>query len=445
MNLDTIKGKEDHLYPVEELVPTYDWLAFFMKVADRCVQKYPLKFNLCGYRYTHTDYWRTLVFKALTQQPMKAATDELNTILEDLPSVKTKSKKPFQGSVKRYPRFTPHETQMHEFVNKLPRNLKNKLIEEIFHTLLEVALELNLITLDITVKIDYTNKWYYGLVHSETEDGIIGTNKGPGTKWTRKYAAIMIASGTTKLFAGLFLTKKKQSKVPEFVQIKNHLQEWGFQIREIQGDRELSTYDLIATLEKEDIRYLGSMKRTPSIKLLVDQYLEGKIKAVIPYILKPSVATKYKLGNIPTFLIFKTDPGTRIGDFRKQLTLGVITREQALKYIHVFITTIKAPKNKRRWIRWGMGVVRRFSKRWQIETGFRDMNRILPISHARKHSTKTLMFATQMWNYNIWQIQRALHRRLRRVPKCWRMGPTLNRFAKRIRDQVKLSASVPSS
>jgi len=416
-----------------------------MKIADRCMQKYPLKFSLTGYQYTHTDYWRTLIYKALTQQTMKAATDELNDLLADFPSAKPKTKKLFHGSVKRYSRLTPHETQMHEFVKKLPRRFKTKMIDEFFHTLLEVALELGIITKNIVLKIDYTNKWYYGLVHSETQDGIMGTNEGPGTKWTRKYASLMIASGTTKLFAGLFLCKKAQSRVPEFVRIKNLLQEWGFIIREIQGDREFSNYDLIATLDKEDIRYLGSMKRTPSIKPLVEQFLDGKIKAIIPHLLKASVATKYKLGDISTFLIFKTDPGTRIGDLRKHLKLGIITREQAIRHIHIFITTFKPPKSRRRWTRWGMGLVRRFSKRWQIETGFRDMNRIFPMSHARNPATKTLMFAMQMWNYDIWQIQRSLHRRLRRVPKSYRMGPTLERFTKLIGVQMELSASLQRS
>ena len=146
-----------------------------------------------------------------------------------------------------------------------------------------------------------------------------------------------------------------------------------------------------------DIHFLGSMKRTPSIKPLVELFLDCKIKAVIPHLLKPNVAIKYKLGDIPTFLIFKTDSGTRIGAHRKQLKLGLISREHALKHIHIFIATFQAPKNKRRWIRWGMGLEGRFSKRWQIETGFRDMNRILPTHHARKDSTKILMFAMQMW------------------------------------------------
>jgi hypothetical protein len=445
MTIDLIKGTESHLYPAEELVPNYDWLSLFMKVADRCVQKYPLKFNLSGYQYTHADYWRTLIFKALTQQVMKAATDELNDILADLPSAQPKSRNQFRGSIKRCPRLTPHESQMHLFVKKLPRKFKDHLIEEIFHTFLEVALELGIISKNIKVKMDYTNKWYYGLVHSEEEDGITGTNEGPGTKWTRKYAAVMIASGTIKLFAGLFLTQKGKSKVPDLVRIQGLLREWGFNIQEVHGDREFSNYDLIATLKKEDIPYLGSMKRTPAIKPLVDQFLDGKIKAVIPHLLKPSAATKYKLGDISTFLIFKTDPGTRVKDLRMQLKMGSITREQAVKHIHIFITTFHAPRNKRKWIRWGMGLVRRFSKRWQIETGFRDMNRILPTSHARKHSTKTLMFAMQMWNYNIWQIQRASHRHLRRVPKSWRMGPTLDRFSKRLKNQIKLSAALPIS
>ena len=252
----------------------------------------------------------------------------------------------------------------------------------------------------------------------------------------------MAASGTTKLFIGIFLLRKGMSKVPDIFRMKMLLEQWGFHIQYIEGDREISTYDLIASLYQEGIPYLGTMKRTPSIKPLVEDYFDGKIPSVIPFVLKQNAGTVYKWGDIPTMLIFKTDPHTRLRDLQKQVQMGEITREKALEHIHIFITTLKPPRNKHQWGKWGSGLAQRFRKRWRIECGFRDMNQIPPASHARNHGTKTLMFAFQMWGYDLWQIQRALHRRLRRVPKTWRKGPSLVRFSKRLRNQMKLSASL---
>ena len=91
--------------------------------------------------------------------------------------------------------------------------------------------------------------------------------------------------------------------------------------------------------------------------------------------------------------------------------------------MHIFITTISPPKKKSALVRWGLGLAQDIRHRWQIETGFRDLNRINPTSHARDHETKTLMFAFQMFVYNAWQIQRGFHRRLRNVLARWERIP----------------------
>ncbi|HMF33335.1 MAG TPA: hypothetical protein VKK79_18055 [Candidatus Lokiarchaeia archaeon] len=43
--------------------------------------------------------------------------------------------------------------------------------------------------------------------------------------------------------------------------------------------------------------------------------------------------------------------------------------------------------------------------------------------------------------YNCWQIQRALHRKMRWVPNVWREGPTLEMFYSRIEDHNCVGAS----
>ena len=131
---------------------------------------------------------------------------------------------------------------MNVFIAFLPKHLKVNLVEEIFHVFLEVALEEGLVSTEIIVYIDYTNKFYYRQIGDGSDTAITGTNKGPGTKWTRKYCSLMIASKQTKLFAGLFLTHSGQSKVPDIMQALDLLRSWGFIIKKVESDREFSNY-----------------------------------------------------------------------------------------------------------------------------------------------------------------------------------------------------------
>jgi hypothetical protein len=437
MTINPVEGTEHHLCAGEELVPFYDWLDAFMKVAERLEQEHPLKFSVEGTRYTRRDYWRGLAYKCFTRQPTKAALDELDNFLAERDGITPVRLK---GNVKRFTRLVPHVSQMHTFLKKLPRAFKATMGEEIFRLFCEEALRLGLITKKIVVYIDYTNKFFYGLVHPGNEEGITGTNKGPGTKWARKYGAFMISSGTTRLFAGLFLSKKGLSKVPDILRGVELLRQWGFVGDYAVGDREFTEYDLVGSLGAALVPYLGSVKHTPTVKKAIKAYLEGKSKAVILFALNPSTKSRYKRGPVKCFLILKPDRGTRLRDLQKQITAGTLSEKDAMEHVHTFVTTVHPPREHRRLVHWGLGLLKKFSKRWRIETGFRDMNRILPASHARTHATKTFMFLFQMVLYNAWQFQRALHRKRRHQPKSWRVGPTLERFTKRIEDQVRAGA-----
>ena len=67
MTINPVEGIESHLYPEEELVTFYDWLALFLKVAERLDLGHPLKFSVEGTKYTRLDYWRGLAYKCFTQ------------------------------------------------------------------------------------------------------------------------------------------------------------------------------------------------------------------------------------------------------------------------------------------------------------------------------------------------------------------------------------------
>ncbi len=183
MTINPVEGTEHHLYAAEELVPFYNWLDAFMKFAERLEQEHPLKFSVEGTWYTRRDYWFGLAYKCFTRQPTKDVLDELNKILAERDGITPVRLK---GNVICFTRLVPHVSQMHTFLKKLPNAFKATMAEEIFRFFCEEALLLGLITKNIAVYIDYTNKFFYGLVHPGNKEGITGTNKGPGTKWDRK-------------------------------------------------------------------------------------------------------------------------------------------------------------------------------------------------------------------------------------------------------------------
>ncbi len=292
----------------------------------------------------------------------------------------------------------------------------------------DLALELGLLSREVEVYVDYTDKWYYGKDVFPANPYITGVHDGPGTNRARKFCALMLASGSTWLFAGVFLTQKGKSKAPAVADAIAKLRAWGFTVKRASGDREVSNYDVIARLAQLDIPYTGTMKKTPGVRPVVDAYLDGKFLPVVAHVLNQNQFTHYKLGPVAVHIIMKTDPGTRARDLRKALRAGKITREEARKKIHVFVTTESPPREKGKLVRWGLAIAQGFRRRWRIESGFRDLNRLFPTSHARSNDSKQLWLVLRMFAFNAWQIQRALRRGLRRVPASWREGPTLQRF-----------------
>jgi hypothetical protein len=203
---------------------------------------------------------------------------------------------------------------------------------------------------------------------------------------------------------------------------------WGFTIKRVIADREFSTYDVLAVLGFLGVPYTGPMKRTPAIRKLVDQFIDGKSKAVIYYKLQPSLTTRFKVGAISVHVILKAEPGKRVRDLRAALAAGTITRADARKHVHSFITTESASFKASSLISWGMRIAGIIRHRWRIETGFRVSDDFTPSSHARCNKHKTFWLVMDRINYDCWKTQQAPHHKLKEVPKSWREGQTKDRY-----------------
>jgi hypothetical protein len=428
-----ISGLESPLRPAEKMVPNIDWWAFLNKVAAQCVHNTKKIYIKAGYKYYDNDYWRCIVFSVMQHLNTKDGTDELNDLLWEREKTNGKrgpkvSPKPLKGKTPRFERKTPNESQINDFIRKLPKYVQKGLVQAIFKAQIDVALELGVISKDVEVYIDYTDRYYYGEDDNSTNSEIIGVHNGPGTNKARKYLGFMIGSESAKMFVGISAIIKGKKRCITIEAGIAMLQQWGFKVIRVEGDREFSTYDIIGTLQNIGVPYTGTMKKTAPIKRIVEDHFDGKCKPVVFYTLNPTQYTHHNFGPISVFLIMKTDPGMRMRDLRKQLQTGQITRAKALEHIHVFVTSETPPKQKSLLVRWGLARIQFFKKRWRIETGFRDLNRFMPTSHARANVSKLLWMSMRMFAYNAWQIQRALRKKLRNVPKVWKLTPTLRRF-----------------
>jgi IS4 transposase len=149
---------------------------------------------------------------------------------------------------------------------------------------------------------------------------------------------------------------------------------------------------------------------------------------VVPYTVKGAPHKYYNQPGIQVYLILTNRQGRRLRDIRRDYAKKLKTLTECTKEIMVMMTTVRPPAEKKKRHGWSVQICRMYDHRWQIETGFRDLNRISPPSNARTNTRKLFMFSVRFWVYNAWQLERAKRRKLRRCPKSWRCGPTLKRF-----------------
>lgn len=161
------------------------------------------------------------------------------------------------------------------------------------------------------------------------------------------------------------------------------------------------TFDLLAALRQRGIPYLGPYKRYPNIRKLVIKFLKGGGNYIFPS--KICGAPKARKGrpSIDVTFILTNPRGRRLSEIRADYLSGAKSEADSLKEIMVMVTTDKPPKSKKVRQRWAVRLCQRYHVRWQIETGFRDVKRMVPESNARTNARKLLMFSARFWGFNL--------------------------------------------
>ena len=238
----------------------------------------------------------------------------------------------------------------------------------------------------VNVAIDKTLFHFYG-DHSDMT-GRLYSKSDRGTHVFEGYATAQCVDADCRAHLagrtverGQFLTEI----VPELLQ---DLERNGIKVRRLFVDREFFKIGVINEIDKRGIKYIMPAIKTQGVAAAIKEHVAGKRKAVSKYVMKSQVE------------------GTEA-----EFTLIIIKKKKASDDAkdahHVFATNAEYASVKA----FLADVPREYKKRWGIETGFRDVRRIRPMTTSRSLSVRVAYFFFALAAYNAWTMVRYLARR----------------------------------
>jgi len=400
--LSPLSDLEDELKP---LFSNEYILAFFKYFCDTIQSQMRGWKKAKNARYNAEDFLRVFFYSEITGRSIDSASERLNKYV--LYKKKGSQKKYTDGRTKRE---VPHQTE----VNKLLRRIgleKARLILRtcLDHQLME-ALRLQLIARRINVLVDFTEHSYYG---KRKDKMIKGTNRGKGTKKMRHYLGFSILSKGIHLFAGLEQIAKGGSKIPVILNFLDHLIKLGFEVNYVMIDREFYHAELLKEIKilKGDV--LIPSKSYKKINAMIEEYLKDTGKRIRRYTISSTPGGKKQCSQ-ELYLLLRAKKGHSLSSVKKDFKKGTLTLKDALKLLHAVMTTQKPRGDKSSW---ASRTSRFYKKRWFIETGFSDLNRMGRRWKSKYDNTRYLDMLVRMLLYNSWKINKAWLKKYRRKGK----------------------------
>ena len=299
----------------------------------------------------------------------------------------------------RKKRIIQHQTEVNKYLRKIGLNKARNILRDCLDSQLMEALKHGIISEKINVIIDFTEHPYYG----QREDRMIkGTHRQKGTKKMRHYLGFSILSKNVHLFAGLEQVAKGQSKIPIILNFLDPLLDLGFRLRYVLMDREFYRAVLLYEIKARKGNTLIPMKEYKKVRRMIEAYIKGEGNRVRRYTFSSATEAKHRFFQ-HVYLIIKAKRGFTLQgvkrDYRK------ITINDAWKRLFAIMTTEKPKGNTNSWASRTSLFYRR---RWLIETGFSDLNRINRRWKSNHDNVRYLDMLARLMLYNSWKLNRKL-------------------------------------
>jgi hypothetical protein len=379
---------------IKTLLSNHNMLTFFKKFCDAILSRMWKFKRARNSRYEDTDFLKVFFFSEIIGRSIHDTSEQLNAYYL---SHKKGRRKIFADGRKK--RLIPHQTEVNKYLRKIGLQKARNILRECLDEQLKEALELNLISKKVNVLIDFTEHPYYG----KREDKMIkGTNRANGTKKMRHYLGFSILSRETHLYAGLEHVAAGQSKIPIIIKFLDHLLDLGFELKYVLMDREFYRAELLDEIKGMGGETLIPAKQYKKIKQFIIEYLEGKRSRVRKYTFSGALAAEFRFF-AHVYLIIKAKRGFSLQGIKRDYKNGKITLKDAQHRVFTIMTTEK-PKGKTS--SWASRTSLFYRRRWLIETGFSDLNRINRRWKSNQDNVRFLDMLVRMLLYNSWKMNK---------------------------------------
>ena len=418
-NISPLSNLEAELKP---LFSNQYMLAFFKKFCNP-IQSRMWRFKKAkNAKYEAGDFLRVFFYSEITGRSIRSASERLNRYFLS----KKKGKRKFYADGRKK-REIPHQTDVNKYLRKIGLKRARNILRECLFWQLKEALELNLISRKVNVLIDFTEHAYYG----KRDDKMIkGTNRQKGTKKMRHYLGFSILSRGIQLFAGLEHIAKGQSKIPIIIRFLDLMLDLGFELNYVLMDREFYQAELLDEIKGMKGDVLIPTKSYKKIKQMIIEYLQGTGNRIRKYTFSSAPGAKCRFFQ-NVYVIFNAKKGHSLLEVKRDFRKGNLTLNNASKLIYAIMTTQK-PRGESS--SWASRTSRFYKKRWNIETGFSDLNRMGRRWKSKYDNTRYLDVLVRMLLYNSWKINGAYldkYRKNRGRPIEWTLQDNQDVLAER--------------
>jgi len=381
---------------IKPLLSNDNMLTFFKKFCDAITSRIWKYKKPRDWKYTDIDFLKVFFFSEVMGRSIHDCSEMLN---EYLLSQKRGRRRIFTDG--RRSRMIPHQTEVNKYLRKIGLKKARNILRESLDFQLIDALNQDLISRKVNVLIDFTEHPYYG----KREDKMIkGTNRQKGTKKMRHYLGFSVLSRGVHLYAGLEQVATGQSKIPIIIEYLDHLLELGFELDYVLMDREFYRAELLDEIKGMKGNVLIPAKQYKKVKQFISEYVEGKGGRVRKYEFSSAPGARCRFFQ-HVYLIIKAKRGFSLQGVKRDFKNGRITIKDVRHRIYTIMTTEK-PKGK--ISSWTSRTSSFYRRRWLIETGFSDLNRINRRWKSNHDNVRYLDMLVQLLLYNSWKTNKKL-------------------------------------
>ncbi len=379
---------------IKSLLSNEYMLLFFKKFCDAIISRMWKFKRAKNSKYEDADFLKVFFFSEIIGRSIHDTSEMLNGYLL---STKRGRRRIFADGRKQ--RLIPHQTEVNKYLRKIGLEKARNILRECLDKQLRDALELNIVSKKVNVLIDFTEHPYYG----KREDKMIkGTRAQKGTKKMRHYLGFSILSRGTHLYAGLEHVAKSQPKIPIIIRFLDHLLELGFELNYVLMDREFYRAELLDEIKGMGGNVLIPAKEFKKIKQIIEEYLTGQKGRVRNYTFSTAPGSKFQFFQHVN-LIIKAKKGYTLLGVKRAFQKNKISFKDARKRLFTIMTTEK-PKGKKS--SWASRISLFYKRRWQIETGFSDLNRINRRWRSNHDNVRYLDMLVRLLFYNSWKMNK---------------------------------------